>query len=438
MAERNTISACLIVRDEEKNICDCLDSMRHVVDEIIVVDTGSKDRTPELARAGGAQVFHFPWNDNFAEARNMALDKAKGEWILVLDADERLSWEDYASFRSPLDNTDKWGFTVRMVNVFEDRSSEVLLLRLFRNLPEVYYTGMIHERVDPSIHEATGNIREAIENHPAKVYHTGYQAQVKREKNKDERDIHLLKKQIEADRHDPFYRYKFAVHPYAREHLADEVEAVLEEAWTLVMEQDPESRLYSFTPEVPALRMLSALSRRDMELARELATESERFAFISPNLHYGLGQYRLFEMDLRCAASHFQSALAFRGRDALLAPIDGVTDFLSFNALSEVRYLQQRLDEAERHFKDAQASSSMPVTNLFLSPVRDVIENGDPGWALLVYSEAVRAFDSYTQLWQRGGELMTAMGFDEQARPWLEKAKALSPDPAGVEARSDC
>ncbi|MFC7492665.1 MULTISPECIES: glycosyltransferase [unclassified Nocardioides] len=82
------VSLAMIVRDEARSITRCLDSVRDLVDEMVVVDTGSVDNTPELAAAAGARVHHFTWVDDFAAARNAALDLCDGEWRLVLDADE--------------------------------------------------------------------------------------------------------------------------------------------------------------------------------------------------------------------------------------------------------------------------------------------------------------------------------------------------------------
>ena len=84
------LSATLIVRDEERNLRDCLGSIDGVVDEVVVVDTGSTDGSVEIARELGARVDLPPWRGDFSEARNVALEEARGEWILYLDADERL------------------------------------------------------------------------------------------------------------------------------------------------------------------------------------------------------------------------------------------------------------------------------------------------------------------------------------------------------------
>src|SRR5713226_2024289 len=84
------ISLCLMVRNEEHDLPGCLQSAGDLVDEIIVVDTGSTDRTKEVAASFGAKVFDFPWCDDFAAARNECIRHATGEWILWMDADERI------------------------------------------------------------------------------------------------------------------------------------------------------------------------------------------------------------------------------------------------------------------------------------------------------------------------------------------------------------
>ena len=105
MTRPPTLSLCLIARDEERFLGACLDSVRGVVDEMIVVDTGSRDATVEIARAAGARVVDFPWFDDFAAARNAALAAATGDWS-VLDADERLAGDAGAQIRSALSQPD--------------------------------------------------------------------------------------------------------------------------------------------------------------------------------------------------------------------------------------------------------------------------------------------------------------------------------------------
>src|SRR5206468_12725392 len=85
------LSLCMIARDEENNLARCLESVRGIVDEIIVVDTGSTDDTPEIARRYGARVEFFTWRDHFADARNESLKYAHGNWLMWMDADEELA-----------------------------------------------------------------------------------------------------------------------------------------------------------------------------------------------------------------------------------------------------------------------------------------------------------------------------------------------------------
>ncbi|HMK50233.1 MAG TPA: glycosyltransferase, partial [Thermodesulfovibrionales bacterium] len=94
-ADKKKLSLCMIVRNEEKYLAQCLYSVRHVVDEMIIVDTGSTDRTRDIAAVFGARVFEFEWNGDFSEARNVSLSQASGKWILVLDADEVISEQDH-------------------------------------------------------------------------------------------------------------------------------------------------------------------------------------------------------------------------------------------------------------------------------------------------------------------------------------------------------
>ena len=94
------ISLCVIAKNEEAMIADCLESVRDVVDEMIVVDTGSLDRTVAIAEAAGARVVTFKWCDDFSAARNASIKAATGDWVLILDADERLGAGQGAAIRA--------------------------------------------------------------------------------------------------------------------------------------------------------------------------------------------------------------------------------------------------------------------------------------------------------------------------------------------------
>ncbi len=167
-----TVSLCMIVKNEEKHIAKCLYSISPLVDEIIVVDTGSKDKTKDIAKAFGAKVFDFQWNDNFAEARNFSLSKAKGDWILILDADEVISNTDFDKFRNLIkeykDKKTAFSFTTRnyypkenAVNFVSNDGSykeeagigwyPTSKVRLFPRSDSIFFEKPAHELVEKSL-----------------------------------------------------------------------------------------------------------------------------------------------------------------------------------------------------------------------------------------------------------------------------------------------
>ncbi|MSO23955.1 MAG: tetratricopeptide repeat protein [Acidobacteria bacterium] len=162
------LSLCMIVKNEQRWLEDCLNSVKELVDEMMIVDTGSRDNTVEIAEGFGAKVFHHPWNGDFSEARNHSLGYATGDWILVLDADEKLAQRDARLIRHLMASTKVDGlllaqrsylWNARVVSSIHnpqdyDEGSEfthcleVWVLRLFRNQPEIRFRGRVHELVE--------------------------------------------------------------------------------------------------------------------------------------------------------------------------------------------------------------------------------------------------------------------------------------------------
>ena len=110
------LSLAMIVKNEARFLAHCLESVQGLVDEAVVVDTGSEDATPEIARSKGAQVSHFPWCGDFSAARNAALARCRGDWILVLDADEAIDRKDHAAIRKALERTGIHGWMLPIRN----------------------------------------------------------------------------------------------------------------------------------------------------------------------------------------------------------------------------------------------------------------------------------------------------------------------------------
>ncbi len=190
--ERPLFSAALIVRDEETVLGECLASISDVVDEIIIADTGSRDRTKLVALEHGAKVFDVAWENDFSKARNAALDAAAGEWILYIDADERVRDIDREAVEAFLSDPSKAAHRVR----FHPRPGFTAYYeyRIFRNDPRVRFTRVMHEKIIPGIERMCEEDGLEVGKCAFTIDHIGYEGE---QSHKYARDLPLLKKQLE-------------------------------------------------------------------------------------------------------------------------------------------------------------------------------------------------------------------------------------------------
>ncbi len=155
---KNEVSLCMIVKNEENYLPSCLNSIKDIVDEIIIVDTGSTDKTVDIAKSFGAKVYYFPWHNNFSEARNESLKHATKDWILILDADDELSTKNQENLKDLLyrqldENAIYYFETLNYYgNIVDDNSITINLNpRLFKNNHGTHYEGEIHNQSNLSI-----------------------------------------------------------------------------------------------------------------------------------------------------------------------------------------------------------------------------------------------------------------------------------------------
>ncbi|MGG1664384.1 glycosyltransferase family 2 protein [Brevibacillus sp. NRS-1366] len=189
------LSLAMIVKNEAEKIGRCLESVKSLVDEIVIVDTGSTDNTKEIAMSFGARIFDYQWNNSFADARNFSLQHCKGEWRLVLDADEyliRVSKDDLEEF---LSNENVVG-RIKIINCFrqdgEDKESQAFVSRL---IPKgAYFEGRIHEQV---------NLNLPRKNAPIEVFHDGYY-----QSDKTNRNVQLLQLALRENPKDHYLLYQ--------------------------------------------------------------------------------------------------------------------------------------------------------------------------------------------------------------------------------------
>lgn len=200
-----TISLCLIAKNEEKFLGMCLASVAGAVDEINVLDTGSTDNTVAVAQAYGARVAHRPWDGHFANARNASLAMATGDWILSLDADERILMTHQHLIRKIVSEAppDCQGIFCICVSGTPGMVDESPVLRLFRRLPHIKFEGRIHEEVGMTIQRAGGALGQS----QIVIIHEGYQAQVVEDRQKWDRNEQMLLQENEERPNSGFTTY---------------------------------------------------------------------------------------------------------------------------------------------------------------------------------------------------------------------------------------
>ncbi len=295
------ISLCMIAKDEERWIAKAIESVKPIISEIVVVDTGSKDRTKEIAAALGAKVFEYTWNDDFSAARNESLKHATGDWILILDADEAISEKDHEKMIDILRTTDADAITLIQRNyVYEGFRSNLTknpgdygpskeflwyfpqeVIRLFRNKKGYRYKNRVHELVEYSIREHKGKI--LCSNIP--FHHLGYVKEEGIVDRKREAYLKIGKKELEDNPKDARAMFDMAlVHKEKKEY--DKAIKIIEN----VIEIDDTQRdpylllgeLYSQKEEFSkAIRNLIISSEKHPENASSLVNLGHCYASIN-------------------------------------------------------------------------------------------------------------------------------------------------------------
>ena len=221
---RQTISLCMIVKNEQQSLLRCLRSAEPWVDEIIVLDTGSTDRTVEIARSFGARVEHFPWCDDFAAARNAVKEYATCDWILSLDADEVLDPNTAPKLAEivaqPISKPRCYSLLVRSYDNSKDDSSVVFhsgyVTRLFVNHPKMGWKRPIHEQIvhldDPDLDEPTNMELEFCDQ--IVILHDGYLQEARSDRGKAARNQAILKRAIERTPNDAHMYFHLGIELY--------------------------------------------------------------------------------------------------------------------------------------------------------------------------------------------------------------------------------
>jgi tetratricopeptide (TPR) repeat protein len=200
------LSLCMIVKDEERVLPKCLGSVKNVVDEMVVLDTGSSDRTPQIAQKFGAKVHQFQWCNDFSAARNAALKYVTGDWILVLDADESLTQKIVPQLREVIHSEEYLLINLLRQEVGAVQSPYSLVSRLFRNHPQIRFSRPYHALVDDSVteilrqepHWQIGYLQGVA------ILHSGYQKSTINQSNKHAKAQKAMEEFLATHPQDPY------------------------------------------------------------------------------------------------------------------------------------------------------------------------------------------------------------------------------------------
>lgn len=225
------LTAAMIVRNEAHHLPACLESIRDVVDEIVIVDTGSTDDTVAIARSFGARLEHHPWQEDFATPRNLGLDLARGRWILYIDADERVRPLDVEAFRQQLNAAEEIALRVRL-KLFGG-ATPAWEYRLWRSDPRIRFVGVMHEKVTPAIAAVAEADRRPIGESPLLLDHVGYDGD---QTHKHRRNLPLLRAALASEPDNPYNLHHLA---HVLRALGDEdgADAALDHALEVVRER---------------------------------------------------------------------------------------------------------------------------------------------------------------------------------------------------------
>ncbi len=431
-----SLTLCLIARNEEQMLPACLESARPAVDRMLVVDTGSSDGTKEVARRLGAEVVEHEWQDDFSAARNAALEHVSSGYVLVLDADERLTKAGARRLRKaarrgevelglmPLHQASSLAAEVPRVLRGEARIGEPLLVpRFLRRTPDLRWEGIVHESV------ASWALRgRRVAELDAPIVHYGGVPELRRDLDKADRNRLLLERRCELEPDNPMPFCYLAVEHRRR---LEPVQALREarHAWEKLLAErergaDHHDAVFPATVFVEALLTAGELDEAEDVLRSCLEWEDH------PNLHLLLG----VSHEARCmlqggstenlveAEAHYLRALAFRNRSFASELMPGATTWEASTRLGTVRLLLGRPDEAHADFSRAlEFQRGHREAELGRAEAR--IDAGDPQDALRQIEELASVQDP--DLWLLAARAAAATGAGRDVEIFVARAREL-------------
>ena len=416
------LTVCLITRNEGKFLGSCLKSVFGLASQIIVVDTGSTDRTTEIAKSFGAEIYSFAWADDFSAARNVALEHATGDWILMLDADEELPAAQHERLLADIRKSDAIGLRLPLVNHGQEADGQCFVPRLFRNAPRVFYHGRIHEQVFPSLVGLGKAWGLPTGLGTAQLLHHGYSQEMVQDRNKIERNLRLLRLAVEENPGDANLAMNFGLELVRSGDLPGGIEKY-RAAFELMSAQTPAD----VVPELREVLLTQFTShlykvRKHEEVVRVLGSPLAKIGSLTASLHFALGLSNFELKNYREAADQMRQCLLKRKQPGL-SPIN--TDIhtaapqhclaLSLANLGD-------LTGAEKAFQAA-LSETGRTEDVKMDYAKFLAGQNRQLEALHQLNEIITQNARHATAWRLGGEIaLSQPQFLEFARDWTGEA----------------
>lgn len=324
-------------------------SVEGLVDEIVLVDTGSTDRTVEIARRYGAKVVHHPWRDDFSDARNVSLQHATGDWVLWLDADERLDKGSAEAIRNAIRDPQFAGYLIEIVNEVGDQQNTSTFVhracRLFRRLPVTRFEGRIHEQVVPSLER---NGYEVAYLKGVRIRHLGYRQDIVADRRKHERTIRMLREEVQKNPNDLFQRFNLGNAYYVAGRYAEAVQ----ELEPIVDRIEP----YADHAAIGYVLLANALyPLGQYEQALQVHERALRRGIDHPGLYFADGYACLSLRRYAESIEAFQKAIAARHDERFLGGDTSITGYKAYYGLAQAYLGLEQLDKSEAECRRALA-----------------------------------------------------------------------------------
>lgn len=357
-----SLSLCMIVKNEENTLSRCLESVKDIVDEIILVDTGSTDSTVEIAKSYGAKVFFYKWDNSFANARNYSLSKASKDWILIMDADDELVKEDKDKVAFLINNEENklnaylgetlsYSGELKSYNIYSN-----LNIRFIRNGKGYKFIGDIHEQIKPGSEDEKKQVFLGLVD--IRFYHYGYLNETIIKKDKRKRNMDIIEKMLKNDPNNAFMLYNMGVEYSAKGDYSEALNYLNKAYKNFIPAAGFGSKLI--------LKMISCneyLNNLDeclklIEVGQEYYPACTEYEFCKANIFYKKRKYL-------SAIDSAKKCISMGESPVLLREVSGIATYKSYYLLGIIAYDVGDYDDAYDYLNIALKINSKLTDALF-------------------------------------------------------------------------